>query len=263
MNKRPYGTGWKRFQQRLYACIDPIRVNVHQLKYFFWEATLRCNLSCRHCGSDCHADGGAADLPGSLAVEVLHDIARHYQAERIMVNVTGGEPLLRPDLFDVLGEAHGLGFPWGMVTNGMLVDARVIDACIRTGMRTVSVSLDGTAETHNWLRNNPLSHGRALRALVLFAEARAFETVEAITCVHRGNIDQLPALYDDLRRLGVNAWRLFTIFPRGRALANPELLPDRELLSRLLAFIARTPSKSQARKFAIISAKPCGVLASA
>jgi ribonuclease HI len=143
---------------------------VHDLKYFFWETTLRCNLRCRHCGSDCDKDKSIEDLPKEKVLQVFRDIAENYKAEDIMVAVTGGEPLVRRDLFEVLSEINGMGFPWGMVTNGMLVDENIVKKCEDAGMKTVSVSLDGIGETHNWLRNSELSYDRAINALKMLRE---------------------------------------------------------------------------------------------
>jgi radical SAM protein with 4Fe4S-binding SPASM domain len=154
-----------------------------------------------------------------------------------MVAVTGGEPLMRRDLFEVLGAVSALGFPWGMVTNGMLVTEKVVEQCLRTGMRTVAVSLDGLGESHNWLRNHGQAYARALRALRLLLAARQFEMVEAITCVHAGNVDELPRMYDFLRQLGVQGWRIFSIFPKGRAAQDGNLATNGALLTRTLRFI--------------------------
>jgi len=94
----------------------------HILDYFFWETTLRCNLSCKHCGSDYRKDEQTPNLSTVKVLSVFHDIAANYHPHDIMVAVTGGEPILRPDLFDVLAEINELHFPWGMVTNAMLMN---------------------------------------------------------------------------------------------------------------------------------------------
>lgn len=212
---------------------------LHDLTYFFWEATLRCNLSCRHCGSDCMKDEQMPELSKEKVLSVFKDIARNYDARKVMIAVTGGEPLVRGDLFDVLAEVHALGFPWGMVTNGMLVDDAVVRECTRTGMRTVVVSLDGEKESHNRLRGNPHSYERACRALSLFAQKKAFSVVEGITCVHNENVDELDAIYATLDKTGANAWRLFTIFPKGRAAHNKELVVTPKTLTNVLHYIKR------------------------
>ena len=214
-----------------------IMSKVHDLSYFFWESTLRCNLNCLHCGSDCNKDDKYPELPAEKVIKVFEDIASNYNSQKIMVAVTGGEPLLREDLFDILSKVKDLGFPWGMVTNGMLVNEDIVKKCKGTGMKTVSVSLDGTEATHNWLRNNEYSYKNAVRALKLFVEKGDFGIVEVITCVNERNIAQLNDIYEILSNIGVNRWRIISVFPQGRAEFTKELFLDRKLLTSLLEFI--------------------------
>lgn len=221
---------------------------VHDLSYFFWETTLKCNLKCRHCGSDCSMDKNTEDLPKEKVLKVFSDIAKSYNAKDIMVAVTGGEPLVRKDLFEILSEVSSMGFPWGMVTNGMLVNEEIVKKCADSGMKSVSVSFDGIGETHNWLRNSELSYDRAVNALKLFAGSGKFKIVEAITCVNPHNIDQLEDIYKLLKDIGVQSWRLFTIFPKGRAEINNELILNKEILIRLFNFIKEKRNSNPAMR---------------
>jgi len=214
-----------------------IMAETHKLNYFFWETTLKCNLNCRHCGSDCNKNEQFKELVSEKVIEVFEDIAQNYDASKIMVAVTGGEPLIRKDLFIVLQKIHELGFSWGMVTNGMLVDEDVVVKCIETGMKTVSVSIDGMEESHNWLRNNDMSYKKAINALKLFVQSGKFQVVEAITCVNEKNIDELSDMYQTLLTLGVDKWRIMSVFPKGRAEGNKELVINAPLLRRLFDFI--------------------------
>lgn len=100
---------------------------------------MQCNLNCRHCGSDCGKDKKFEELPAEKVLSVFKDIAKHYEPEKIMIAVTGGEPLVRTDLFDILFKISEMGFPWGMVTNGMLVNQQIVEKCAAAGMKTVSV----------------------------------------------------------------------------------------------------------------------------
>lgn len=238
-SQRPVPAGLKRVQQWAHRRIVKLKRKLHDLNYFFWETTLRCNLACRHCGSDCAKEEKMPELSGARVLDVFRDIAAHYPADKIMVAVTGGEPLVREDLFEVMAGINRLGFRWGLVTNGMLVDEAVVEQCARTGMRTVVVSLDGLEESHNWLRNNPRSHERAVNALKLFVDAKKFSVVEAITCVNYRNIGELETMYQELRRMGVNSWRLFTVSPLGRAAQNADLIFTRDILEKLFEFIRR------------------------
>jgi radical SAM enzyme (rSAM/lipoprotein system) len=227
----------KKFQTWGWRQGVKLNTKLHDLSYFFWETTLRCNLNCRHCGSDCNKDKKFDELPAEKVLQVFKDIADNYDAKKIMVAVTGGEPLVREDLFEILTEVTSMGFHWGMVTNGMLVNEKTLEKCFQAGMKTVSVSLDGIGDTHNWLRNNENSYDRAVNSLKLFVNSGRLKAIDAITCVNAKNIDQLEEMYGVLKSIGVDGWRLFTIFPKGRAETNKELLLNRELLIKLFNFI--------------------------
>ena len=93
-------------------------IREHPLTTLFWECTLRCNLRCRHCGSDCKVTSELRDMPLEDFLPVLRSIARETDPHNVMINVTGGEPLVRQDL-EKCGKAfYDLEFPWGIVTNG-------------------------------------------------------------------------------------------------------------------------------------------------
>jgi radical SAM protein with 4Fe4S-binding SPASM domain len=151
--------------------------------------------------------------------------------------VTGGEPLLRKDLFEVMGYAHELGFPWGMVSNGMLVTPDIVEKCRAAGMGTVTISVDGLKEAHEYIRKGG-SFERTINALKLFKDPGYFSVVQATTCVSQYNVEDLPGLYELFSRLGIDEWRMLTVNPIGRAKEDPKfkLLP-RQLRS-LLNFIA-------------------------
>jgi len=211
----------------------------HRLDYLFWEATLRCNLQCIHCGSSCTT----APLPGELSTAEIDDaiasIAERQDPRSIMLVVTGGEPLMREDLLEVTGRAARRGFPWGMVTNGLLVDGAMVERLELAGLRTVTVSVDGTAEHHDHIRQRPGSHRKALQALQRLNASPYLSIVEMITTLNRLNADDLPQLLELVRERGIRYWRIGTVAPIGRAKEDPELLVTGEQLERALRFVAR------------------------
>ena len=90
----------------------------HKLNTLFWECTLKCNLACKHCGSDCHVDSAAKELSGEEFLRVVDSITPHVDPHKVLVIFTGGEALVRQDL-DAIGlELYRRGYPWGIVTNG-------------------------------------------------------------------------------------------------------------------------------------------------
>ena len=94
----------------------------HELKGLFLEVTSRCNARCEHCGSSCGDFVPKDEVTKEELCKVLDDIASHYDPTKIMLYVTGGEPLVKKDLFEIMDYANKLGFMWGITTNGILVD---------------------------------------------------------------------------------------------------------------------------------------------
>ncbi len=214
----------------------------HDLTYLFWECTLACNLACRHCGSRCSpAESRKADLAGGKVKHIFREVAHDFDASRITIAVTGGEPLVRDDVFDVMADAHKLGFFWGMVTNAIQITERTVKQMEQAGMNTVSVSIDGDAEAHAVLRGSTKMYEKSMNGLRLLVEQADFlKPVQVTTVVHSRNVDILDKMYDTFCGMGVPDWRLLMIDPIGRMkdASNRELLLDGKQLGRLLDFVA-------------------------
>ena len=86
-------------------------VEKHPLRQLFWECTLRCNLQCRHCGSDCKVTSLVKDMPKEDFGKVLDSVAARMDPHKVMINITGGEPLMRPDLDECGRMIYEKGFP--------------------------------------------------------------------------------------------------------------------------------------------------------
>lgn len=211
----------------------------HPLEQLFWECTLRCNLACRHCGSDCAKDLKATEMPIADFLPVLDEIAVHQDPATVMVSTVGGEPLVRHDIVECGREIKRRGFQWGLVTNGYLLDEKMMDALLDAGIDSMAVDLDGTREEHNWLRRNLHSYDRAIRAIGLMKQADNLEW-DVITCVNSRNIDSLEDIKRNLIDAGVKYWRIFTIVPMGRAAGLDELQLTDHQFRDLLNFIVKT-----------------------
>lgn len=208
------------------------------LTYLFWESTLRCNLRCAHCGSDCEARSPHRELDTREILAVVDTIAEDFDTSRIFVSITGGEPLLRKDLFEVVARMSAVGLRSCIVTNGTLLDDRAAARLVEAGMRTVTVSIDGLAPEHDAVRGAG-TFPRALGALGA-AKRAGMTTVEAVTCARPANLDGLPALERAVRDAGADLWRLITIdrMGRGGATEADHLWLDPPAVRRLLDFVA-------------------------
>ena len=209
---------------------------LHPLRTLFWECTLRCNMSCRHCGSDCKVQPDVQDMPAADFLRVVDSITPHVDPHKTFIIFTGGEALLRDDLEEVGYELYRREYPWGVVTNGFLLDERRLDSLLASGMHSITVSLDGPEEQHNWIRRHPQSFARATQAIRLLAGCKDI-LWDVVTCVNPRSYPHLHEFKEYLVSHGVPAWRLFSIFPMGRAAGDPELQLTDEQYRGILDFI--------------------------
>ena len=182
MSRRRLGLR-KRLALNIFSDLYASTVAGHKLDTIFWECTLRCNLSCRHCGSDCRVDPGIADMPLEDFLRVLdEEVTPHVDPAGVLVIFSGGEVLVRDDLERAGAEVTRRGYPWGMVTNGLSLTAARLQSLMQAGLRSISVSLDGFEREHNYIRRNPRSFDRALDALRLIVREPSL-AYDAVTCV--------------------------------------------------------------------------------
>ncbi|MBQ8047876.1 MAG: TIGR04133 family radical SAM/SPASM protein [Prevotella sp.] len=213
--------------------------NEHPLRQLFWESTLRCNLNCRHCGSDCKAISGTKDMPLDDFLRVLDSISERVDPHKVFVIVTGGEPLMRTDIEHCGREIYRKGFPWGMVSNGLALTSGRLEGLLQAGVHTMAISLDGLHDNHNWLRRHEKSFDAVENAIDLLTHSPIID-FDIVTCVTQKNYEELPALRDFLIQKGVRKWRLFSVFPAGRAMDEPLLQLENRQMRGLMSFIKST-----------------------
>lgn len=215
-------------------------VENHTLRTLFWECTLRCNLACRHCGSDCRVDVAQPDMPLADFLRVLdNEVTPNVNPKDILIIFSGGEVLMRRDLEEAGHEVTRRGYMWGMVTNGMALTRERLYSLVSAGLRSVSVSFDGFEEAHNHIRRNPQSFRKALEAI---RNIRSIDGLvyDVITCVTPAMIDHLEEFKEFLISEGITRWRIFSIFPAGRAKQDDTLHLNAEQYRRMMEFIRTT-----------------------
>ena len=210
---------------------------LHPLQQLFWESTLRCNVHCLHCGSDCSSSEVTPDMPAEDFLRVIDkSVTPHVDPHNVLIIISGGEPLMRTDLAQVGAALKQRGYPWGMVTNGLALTEKRFKELMQSGLRSVAISFDGMKDNHNWLRQHPLAFEGATRAIKLAAAAPSL-IWDVVTCVNQRTIHQLDEMQKYLWSIGVRNWRLITIDPMGRAADNPELLLSPEQHRQVLEYI--------------------------
>lgn len=220
-----------------------------KLYNLFWETTLKCNAKCKHCGSNARENINInEELTTQEIKDTFNGIAKKYHANEILINVTGGEPLLRKDLFEVMTYARNLGFHWGMTTNGILINNEIIKKMKSSGMETISISLDGLEHTHNEFRGVPNSYEKIIENIKNLKKANFLDCLQITTVINKSNINELEKLYSILQNLNINSWRILSIEPIGRANENKDLLLKKDDYEKLLYFIK---NKRKTSKFEI------------
>jgi heme d1 biosynthesis radical SAM protein NirJ len=117
-----------------------------------WNLIRRCNLKCKHC----YSISGDVDFPGELSTGEVFAVMDDLKASGVSVLIlSGGEPLLRPDIFAISHRAKALGFFVGLSSNGTFIDERTVDTIAGIGYDYVGVSLDGIGSTHDAFRGKP------------------------------------------------------------------------------------------------------------
>ncbi len=204
------------------------------LKYLFLELTMKCNENCLHCGSRC-GDVKSDELSVEQYKAFLDKIKRDFP-KKPMLCITGGEPLLRKEFFEIMDYANELGFNWGMTSNGTLITKEIARKLEEAGMKTISISLDGLEDTHDAFRRRKGGFKASIEGVKNLLE-RDFQNVQITTVVTKKNISQLDEMFDLMCDIDLDSWRLTGIEPIGRALELKDYTLDGDDYRRLFDFI--------------------------
>lgn len=178
------------------------------------------------------------DMSAADFLRVVDSITPYVNPNEVSIIMTGGEPLMREDVEEVGLELYKRGYPWGIVSNGLYLTAKRLERLMSAGLHSITISLDGFEQEHNWLRGHPESYGRAVDAIKMLVHEPEL-VWDVVTCINSRNYLYLDELKNYLYRIGVRRWRLFTIFPIGRAASHLELqLSDTEFTG-VMEFIKR------------------------
>ena len=180
-----------------------------------WNLIRRCNLTCKHC----YSISADTDFPGELSTEevyrVMDDLKRFHVPVLIL---SGGEPLMRRDIFDVSRRAKEMGFYVGLSTNGTLIDESSIGRIAEVGYDYVGISIDGIKPTHDRFRRREGAYDASMNAIRLCREAGI--KVGMRFTMTQDNARELPELLDLLEQERIDKFYLSHLNYAGRGNIN-------------------------------------------
>ncbi len=186
--------------------------NGHTLRLVAWETTRNCNLSCIHCRASATNGPYAGELDTDQSFKLLDQIA---DVGKPIIILTGGEPLLRDDIFDIAKYGDDLGLRMVMAPNGTLITPQVAEKMATAGIRRISASIDGATKAfHDRFRGVDGAFDAAIRGIE-YVKAAGIE-FQINTTITKTNLEQIPRILELAERLGAVAHHIFLLVPTGR-----------------------------------------------
>jgi len=198
-----------------------------------WEVTRSCNLNCVHCRAAANFGPYPGELSTKKCLELIDEIAA---VSSPVIILTGGEPLLRPDIFDIATYGTNKGLRMVMATNGTLVNAATVKKMISSGIKRVSISIDGKdAASHDAFRQQIGAFEGAMAGIG--AMKIAGMEFQINTTITKANLSQIKDILKLAKKLGAAAHHIFLLVPtgRGKDLAN-QAITEAEYEETLLWF---------------------------
>jgi len=182
------------------------------LRLVAWEVTRNCNLSCVHCRAAATRGPYSGELDTQTSLRLIDQIA---EVGKPIVILTGGEPLLRSDIFEIASYGTDRGLKMVMAPNGTLITETIARQMALAGINRISISLDGaTKESHDKFRGVEGAFEGALHGIQIAAEAGI--ELQINTTITKTNLDQIPKIQELAIKLGAVAHHIFLLVPTGR-----------------------------------------------
>jgi heme b synthase len=201
-------------------------------KWIAWESTQRCNLQCVHCRCSSDMEAAKGDFTTAEAKKMIDDIC---DVSKPVMVLSGGEPLMREDIFEIAQYGTDKGLRMCMATNGTLITDEICKKMLAADIKMVSLSLDGsTAEIHDDFRASPGAYEGTLRgAEILKRNGIKFLVNSSFT---KRNQHDIANCFKVAKSIGATAWYMFMIVPTGRGEEIMNELVSKEDYEELLSW---------------------------
>ncbi len=203
---------------------SPLSTGSQPLRMIAWEVTRACNLKCVHCRASAIDTPPPGELSTQEAFEFIDEVVSF---SRPVIILTGGEPLLREDIFDIAEYGINKGLRIVMAPNGTLITSRVAKKIKELGIPRISISLDGpSSQIHDAFRGVPGAFEGAVEGIERLKEAGV--SFQINTTVTKRNVEDLSSILQTVRKLEADAWHVFLLVPtgRGKEMEADELTPE-------------------------------------
>ncbi|MBI2955235.1 MAG: TIGR04053 family radical SAM/SPASM domain-containing protein [Chloroflexi bacterium] len=199
-------------------------VKTLQPRLVAWETTRACNLACVHCRAEAQYHPDPRQLTTEEGFRLLDEIASFSKP---IIILTGGEPLLRPDIFEIAAYGVSKGLRMVMSPCGTSLTKEIVRRLKDVGILRLSISLDGSSpEVHDTFRGTPGAFEATIRGMRYCVEAGL--SFQVNTTVTKRNVDDLECMLETVLAVGAAAWHPFMLVPtgRGKAIQDEEVTPE-------------------------------------
>ncbi len=218
-------------------------VEKHPLQIISWEATRKCNLNCKHCGSPRESVPLGDELSTDEVVSSFYQIAEDFDMSKFRhINITGGEPFVRKDLLTILSEISKNSDYRNIdiQTNGLVLadNPELFKKIIDYGVTGVGISIDGLQNSHDIFRGKTGSYDKSFSAAKKAVESGLTVTVSIVA--NSKNINEIPLLYEEVKKeIKPRIFRVMTIDPLGRANSNKDYLLSPNQTKEVMLFLSK------------------------
>lgn len=204
------------------------------------EITRQCNLGCLHCYMNSQKEKRTEEISHEDIKHFIDSVANSF-GTKISIAITGGEPFIREDIFEILEYIKNKGFNASIATNSTLLTPEKIKL-LEEYVSSVSVSLDGFKDSHNFLRNADV-YERTLHNIKLLTKSK-IPLITVKTSVYKKNINDLDSFFDTVKGLHVHDWHIFPVEPTGRGKINKKYILSQGEYLKLCDFIDKRMKKN-------------------
>lgn len=218
-----------------------LQKKIHELKFLSIEITKRCNLQCRHCYMASIKTLDENEI-NTEEWKIFFSQIKNKFGNKIIINIRGGEPFIREDIFEIIGHLSELGFYVTISTNGSYLNHKSI-VLLDTYSIGIGISLDGFSKSHNYLRGANV-YNEIVNNIKIYKKISKKPLVIK-TAVYKKNLNELQSMYIFLNDLKIDIWHIFAIEPTGNALNNKSDLLDINDYYQLCEFIDKNRTNNK------------------